>query len=126
MASARTAGEPILPGSTIGIVGGGQLGRMFAVEARRMGYRVVVLDPSADAPAAQISDQHLRAPFDDAAAVRELGRRCHVVTLEWENADVGTLRALEELVPVRPGPGVLAVAQHRVREKDAARRLGVP
>jgi 5-(carboxyamino)imidazole ribonucleotide synthase len=117
---------PILPGSTIGIVGGGQLGRMFAMEARRMGYRVVVWDPAADSPAAAIADETIVAPFHDAEAALELARRSDVVTLEWENADVDTLRALEAVVPVRPGPGVLEVAQHRIREKDAARRLGVP
>jgi 5-(carboxyamino)imidazole ribonucleotide synthase len=125
MAASSTAG-PILPGATIGIVGGGQLGRMFAAEARRMGYHVLVLDPAADAPAAHFADEHIRAPFDDLDAARELARRSDVVTLEWENADVETLRVLEALAPVRPGPGVLAAAQHRVREKDAARRLGVP
>jgi 5-(carboxyamino)imidazole ribonucleotide synthase len=117
---------PILPGATVGLVGGGQLGRMFAAEARRMGYRVLVLDPAADAPAAHFADEHVRAPFDDLDAARGMARRSDVVTLEWENADVDALRVLEELAPVRPGPGVLAVAQHRVREKDAARRLGVP
>jgi 5-(carboxyamino)imidazole ribonucleotide synthase len=126
MAHAGSAGGPVLPGSTLGIVGGGQLGRMFALEARRLGYRTVVLDPGADAPAAQVADLHLRAPFDDVEAARELARRSDVVTLEWENADVEALRALEALAPVRPGPGVLAVAQHRVREKDEARRLGIP
>ena len=117
---------PILPGSAIGIVGGGQLGRMFALEARRMGYRVVVWDPAADSPAGALADEAIVAPFHDAEAALELARRSDVVTLEWENADVDTLRALETVVPVRPGPGVLEVAQHRIREKDAARRLGVP
>ncbi len=116
---------PFLPGATLGMVGGGQLGRMFALEARRMGYRVVVLDPGEDTPAAQFCDRHLRAPFEDLDACLELARLSDVVTLEWENADVATLREMERIVPVRPGPGVLEVAQHRVKEKDAARRLGV-
>ncbi|CAA9329923.1 MAG: N5-carboxyaminoimidazole ribonucleotide synthase [uncultured Gemmatimonadetes bacterium] len=116
----------VLPGATIGIVGGGQLGRMFALEARRMGYRVAVWDPGADSPAAQVADEAVIAPFHDPEAARELARRSDLVTLEWENADVATLRELEALVPVRPGPAVLEVAQHRLREKDAARRLGVP
>lgn len=125
--TARADGaEPILPGSTIGIVGGGQLGRMFAMEARRLGYRVAVLDPGRGAPAAQVADEHIEAPLDDPAAMRALAARCDVITLEWENADVATLREIERIVPVRPGPHVLEVAQHRVREKDAARRLGVP
>ena len=125
MADERKTPEVILPGATIGIVGGGQLGRMFALEARRMGYRVLVLDPGHDASAAQVADAQIRAPLDDAEAARELARRSDVVTLEWENADVATVREMERIAPVRPGPRVLEVAQHRVREKDEARRLGV-
>jgi 5-(carboxyamino)imidazole ribonucleotide synthase len=119
----RTA---ILPGSTIGVVGGGQLGRMLALEARRMGYRIAVLDPAEDSPAAQVADVHVRAPLEDPDALRRLADRCDVVTLEWENADADGLRAIEEAAPIRPGPHVLEVAQHRLREKDAARRLGIP
>ncbi|HSU14411.1 5-(carboxyamino)imidazole ribonucleotide synthase [Longimicrobium sp.] len=124
-ADGSAAGGVFLPGARIGIVGGGQLGRMFALEARRMGYRVVVLDPGAGAPAAQVADEHIRAPFNDPASMRALAERSDVVTLEWENADVATLREIERMVPVRPGPGVLEVAQHRVREKETARALGV-
>lgn len=116
---------PILPGATIGMVGGGQLGRMFALEARRMGYRLVVLDPGDATPAAQFCDLHIRAPFEDVDACLRLARMSDVVTLEWENADVSTLRAMAEHVQIHPSPDVLEVAQHRVREKDAARRLGV-
>ncbi|HLM67283.1 MAG TPA: ATP-grasp domain-containing protein, partial [Longimicrobium sp.] len=116
---------PLLPGATIGMVGGGQLGRMFALEARRMGYRLIVLDPGLDTPAAQFCDHHIRAPFEDLDACLELARRSDVVTLEWENADVATLRAMAEHVRIHPSPDVLETAQHRVREKDAARRLGV-
>ncbi|HET7275733.1 MAG TPA: 5-(carboxyamino)imidazole ribonucleotide synthase [Longimicrobiaceae bacterium] len=115
----------ILPGATIGVVGGGQLGRMLALEARRMGYRVRVLDPGENGPAAQVADEHVRAPLDDHDAIAELARGSDVVTLEWENADVATLRTIEESVPVRPGAHVLEVAQHRVREKSEARRLGL-
>ncbi|HEX2209007.1 MAG TPA: 5-(carboxyamino)imidazole ribonucleotide synthase [Longimicrobium sp.] len=116
---------PILPGATIGMVGGGQLGRMFALEARRMGYRLVVLDPGDATPAAQFCDEHIRAPFEDVEACLRLARMSDVVTLEWENAAVATLRAMAEHVRIHPSPDVLEVAQHRVREKDAARRLGV-
>jgi 5-(carboxyamino)imidazole ribonucleotide synthase len=116
---------PLLPGATIGMVGGGQLGRMFALEARRMGYRLIVLDPGTDTPAAQFCDHHIRAPFEDLDACLELARRSDVVTLEWENADVATLRSMGEHVTIHPSPDVLEVAQHRVREKDAARRLGI-
>jgi 5-(carboxyamino)imidazole ribonucleotide synthase len=117
--------SPILPGATLGVVGGGQLGRMFVLEARRMGYRTLVLDPGEDAPAAQVADDQIRAPLDDVDAARELARRSDVVTLEWENADVAALTELSEITPVRPGPHVLQVAQHRVREKETARRLGL-
>lgn len=115
----------ILPGSTIGIIGGGQLGRMLAMEARRMGYRTMVLDPGPNPPGAQVADHHLRAPLDDLAAARELAARSAVVTLEWENASVEMVEALAAITPVRPGHEVLAIAQHRVREKEAARRLGL-
>lgn len=117
--------SPILPGATIGMVGGGQLGRMFALEARRMGYRLVVLDPGDATPAAQFCDQHIRAPFEDVDACLELARVSDVVTLEWENVDVATLRAMAAHVRIHPSPDVMEVAQHRVREKDAARGLGV-
>jgi 5-(carboxyamino)imidazole ribonucleotide synthase len=117
--------SPLLPGATIGMVGGGQLGRMFALEARRMGYRLVVLDPGDATPAAQFCDRHIQAPFEDVDACLELADVSDVVTLEWENADVATLRAMAERVQIHPSPDVLEVAQHRVREKDAARRLGV-
>jgi 5-(carboxyamino)imidazole ribonucleotide synthase len=116
---------PLLPGSTIGIIGGGQLGRMFTLEARRMGYRVVVLEPTPESPAGQVADRVIAAPFGDREAARELARSCDVVTLEWENADAGMLAELEQMVPVRPGPHLLLVAQHRILEKQAARRLGL-
>jgi len=117
--------KPILPGATIGIIGGGQLGRMFTLEARRMGYRVLVLEPDPQAPAVQVADQAILAPLDDRDAARQLARSCDVITLEWENADVDTVAEIEELLPVRPGAHVLRVAQHRVLEKQAARRLGL-
>lgn len=115
----------ILPGGTIGVIGGGQLGRMLAMEARRMGYRTVVLDPAEHGPAAQVSDEHIRARLDDLDAARELARLSDVVTLEWENADVRMVREMSDHVPVRPDAGVLEVAQHRVREKSAAQSLGL-
>jgi 5-(carboxyamino)imidazole ribonucleotide synthase len=117
--------SPILPGSTIGIIGGGQLGRMFALEARRMGYRIAVLEPDPQAPAVQVADEALLAPLDDRDAARRLASLSDVITLEWENADVDTVTELEGLVPVRPGAHVLRVAQHRVLEKRTARDLGL-
>jgi 5-(carboxyamino)imidazole ribonucleotide synthase len=117
--------HPVLPGSTIGILGGGQLGRMLVLEARRMGYRCAVLDPSADAPASQLADERIVAPLEDADAARDLARRSDVVTFEWENADVAVMRELDGMCPLRPSPSVLEVAQHRLREKTAARRAGL-
>ena len=114
-----------LPGSTIGIIGGGQLGRMLALEARRMDYRTIVLDPDPGAPAGQIADHHIVAPLTDLEAARELAARSDVVTLEWENADLAAVRVLAEAVPVRPGPKVLQVAQNRLLEKEAARSFGL-
>ena len=115
----------ILPGATIGIVGGGQLGRMLALEAVRMGYRVRVLDPSEGAPAAQVADGRIRAGLDEQEALIDLARHSDIVTLEWENADVDGLRRIADRVPLRPSPAVLAVAQNRLREKTTANGIGV-
>ena len=115
----------LVPGSTIGIIGGGQLGRMLSMVARRMGYRTVVLDPDPHASAAQVADEHIVAGLAEVDAALELARRSDVVTLEWENADVAAVRALAVHVPVHPGPDILEIAQNRIREKDTARRLGL-
>ncbi len=115
----------LLPGSTIGIIGGGQLGRMLSMVARRMGYRTVVLDPDPHAPAAQVADEHIVAGLSEIDAALDLARRSDVVTLEWENADVAAVRALAAHVPVRPGPDILEIAQNRIREKETARSLGL-
>lgn len=117
--------NPVLPGSTIGLIGGGQLGRMLALEARRMDFRTVVLDPDPRAPAGQVADRQIVAEMTDLTAMRELADDSDVVTLEWENADVAAIRALAEMVPVHPGPSVLEVAQNRIREKETARQLGL-
>ena len=112
-------------GATIGIVGGGQLGRMLAFEARRMGFRTCVLAPDGDGPAAQVADRWIGGELNDPDALARLADACDVVTLEWENADPEGLRQIGERVPVHPGPEVLRVAQHRIREKETARRLGL-
>lgn len=118
--------RPLLPGATIGIVGGGQLGRMLALDARRMGYGVAVLDPSPRAPAAAIADRHLVAPFDDAGAVAALAAQSDLITFEVEHVSLEAARAAEALRPVRPSVGVLAVCQHRAREKEFLRDCGFP
>lgn len=107
------------------MVGGGQLGRLFVLEARRMGYRTIVLDPDGSAPAGQAADDQILAPLSDVDAAMELAARADVVTLEWENADISAIAALEERLPVRPGTRALRVAQNRLLEKTEARRLGL-
>ena len=109
----------ILPGATLGVLGGGQLGRMFALRARVMGYRVAVLDPDAASPAGQVADCHLAAAYDDPAALDRLAATCAAVTTEFENVPAGSLERLARSVPVRPGAAAVAVAQDRIREKGA-------
>lgn len=114
------------PGATIGILGGGQLGRMLALDARRMGYGVAVLDPAPDAPAAALADRHLAAPFSDAAAAADLARGADVLTFEVEHVPLESARAADAVRPLRPSVDVLAVCQHRVREKTFLCDHGFP
>ncbi|HEY8418181.1 MAG TPA: 5-(carboxyamino)imidazole ribonucleotide synthase [Limnochordales bacterium] len=114
------------PGGTLGILGGGQLGRMTALAARQMGYRVVTLDPAPDAPCAQVADQAVVAALDDVDAARRLAALADVVTYEFENVAAAVAQALEEAATVRPASGVLAAAQDRVREKRTFAALGLP
>jgi 5-(carboxyamino)imidazole ribonucleotide synthase len=107
----------ILPGRTIGLLGGGQLGRMFAICARRMGYRVHAFDPTADCPAGQVADVEVNAPYEDVAAALDFARKVDVVTFEFENVPAETLEAVAGVVPVHPSPLVLDTCRHRVREK---------
>jgi 5-(carboxyamino)imidazole ribonucleotide synthase len=109
----------ILPGATLGVLGGGQLGRMFAVRARTMGYRVMVLDPDRGSPAGTIADCHLVAAYDDESALDRLASGCAAVTTEFENVPAQVLERLARAVPVRPGATAVAVAQDRIREKSA-------
>lgn len=117
---------PILPGSTLGVLGGGQLGRMFTLAARRMGYRVTVLAPDDDTPAGQIAYREVRAPYQDLAAVRRFAAGVSVVTFEFENIPAETAAAAAEHAPVRPAGSLLHTTQHRRREKEALRAAGVP
>lgn len=118
--------NPILPGRTVGIVGGGQLGRMFAIAARRMGYRVHALDPTPDAPAGQVADVEINAAYDDVDAARRFAADVDVVTFEFENIPAETLRAIAEIRPVHPSPEVLDTCRHRLREKTFLRGAGFP
>ncbi|MFA0757635.1 MAG: hypothetical protein NOOUEUKL_000282 [Candidatus Fervidibacter sp.] len=118
--------DVILPGNTIGVFGGGQLGRMIAIAAKRMGYRAVVLDPTPDCPAGQVADDEITAPYTDVTAAKELARRCAVVTAEFENVPADTLEAIEPIVPVRPSSRVLRIAQNRIAEKTFLAEHGFP
>ncbi|SJM33451.1 5-(carboxyamino)imidazole ribonucleotide synthase [Mesorhizobium delmotii] len=113
-------------GSTIGIVGGGQLGRMLAMAAARLGYRIVVLEPQPDCPAAQVANRQITAAYDDTAALAELAAVSAVVTYEFENVPVMAASALAVTVPVYPPARALEVAQDRVAEKKFLNGIGVP
>ena len=115
----------IAPGGRIGILGGGQLGRMLAQAAARLGYRVHIYCPEAGCPAAQVADRSTVADYLDFAALDGFADAVDVVTLEFENVPVDAVRRLAGTVPVRPGAGVLAVAQDRLTEKDRVNRAGI-
>lgn len=117
---------PILPGSTIGVLGSGQLGRMFAIAARRMGYRVHTYSPDSDTPTGQVSDLEIQAPYEDLDAVAAFARGVDVVTFEFENVPYATTIAAEKHAPVRPGGMVLHTSQQRLREKGFLRNAGLP
>jgi 5-(carboxyamino)imidazole ribonucleotide synthase len=114
------------PDLTVGIFGGGQLGRMLALEARRMGVRTCVLDPDPRCSAGQVANELLVAPFSDRAAGRELASRADVVTYEFEHIDVSLVAAVEALRPVHPSSSVLKMVQHRVRQKQGLSDRGFP
>ena len=118
--------EPILPGATIGVLGSGQLGRMFAIAARRMGYRVHTFSPDDDTPTGQVADLEIQSPYDDLDAVRQFARGVSVITFEFENIPTPTVEAAAQFAPVRPGGNVLYTTQHRLREKNFLRDAGFP
>lgn len=126
MNPASKAGPALPPGSVIGVLGGGQLGRMMALSAARMGYRVHVYGPEADSPTEQVADRATVAGWDDLAALDRFADTVDAVTLEFENVPVAAVEHLARKVPVRPGAHVLAVAQDRLAEKNAALKFGVP
>jgi len=118
--------KPILPGQTIGILGGGQLGRMTAMAARALGYRIQVLDPDPSCPARFTVDSCFSASFEDADSAANLARGCDVVTIEIEKIALGSMRAAEKFAPVRPGSSVLEIIQHRAKQKDWLAAHGAP
>lgn len=117
---------PILPGQTIGVLGGGQLGRMMALAARRMGYRIVVLDPNPRCPTAQVSDGVVVGALDDRESAIHLAKQVDVITLDTEHVPAEILDELEKHAPVRPNAAVLRTIQDRQTQKQFLDRLGVP
>ena len=115
----------ILPGQTLGMLGGGQLGRMFVQAARAMGYEVIVLDPDPFSPAGGLASEHLQCAYDDREGLDYLARQCAVVTTEFENIPADTLAYLAQTVAVHPSADALQVAQHRLREKEFFRSCGL-
>lgn len=122
--SAISATKPILPPATIGIIGGGQLGRMMAIAARQMGYRIAVLEPTAGGPLAQIADIEINAPYDDDAALHKLLDVSDVTTYEFENVSAETIDELAHYGNLPQGPRPVYITQHRLREKDAISEAG--
>ena len=116
----------ILPPATLGMLGGGQLGRFFVIAAHEMGYRVVVLDPDAQSPAGRIADQHLVATYDDEDALNRMAESCSAVTTEFENVPADSLAYLSKFVPVRPGAEAVRTSQNRSAEKGFLRQHGFP
>ena len=116
----------VLPGSTLGILGGGQLGRMVTLAARTLGYHVIVLDPDPHCAASAVADRVIAARFDDAVAAAELARASDVVTIEIEKIGIPSLEAAARIVPVRPGAHVLYLVQDRARQKDWLNERGFP
>jgi 5-(carboxyamino)imidazole ribonucleotide synthase len=126
MADTADKGQVIAPGAVIGVLGGGQLGRMMAVAARQMGYRIIVLDPSPRCPTAQVADGVVVGTLDDVEAARHLARQVDVITLDTEHVPADVLDALEPIAPVRPGPSVLRTIQDRKVQKEFLDRIGLP
>ncbi len=124
--SAKAGAGPILPPATLGVLGGGQLGRFFVIAARQMGYRTIVLDPEAESPAGALADRHLAAEYDERAALDEIAATCEAVTIEFENVPAESLAYLARTRRVAPSPECVAIAQDRIREKTTFARHGFP
>ena len=118
--------KPLLPGSTLGVLGGGQLGRMWAHTAQRMGYNTAVLDPDAQSPAGLVSHHHIHTDYLDPEGLKQLAAVCQAVTTEFENVPADALARLAATLPVSPAASAVAVAQDRAREKAHFVKCGVP
>lgn len=116
----------IAPGKTIGILGGGQLGRMMALAARNMGYKIVVLEPTENSPCGQIADVEITTPYDDLDGAKKLAAHCDVLTYEFENIDKDTAKWLEQNLYLPQGADLLEITQHRLREKENITKHGLP
>jgi 5-(carboxyamino)imidazole ribonucleotide synthase len=118
--------NPILPGATIGVLGSGQLGRMFALAARSLGYRIIIYSPECAPPAGPVADKEYVGEYEDLEKIRQFAREVQVVTFEFENVPSLTTKAAAEIVPVRPDGEVLHITQHRLREKTFLESNGFP
>jgi 5-(carboxyamino)imidazole ribonucleotide synthase len=116
----------IYPGQTIGIIGGGQLGRMMALAAKEAGFKIAVLEPSMDSPGGQVADVRIVAPYDDEAALEELAEVSDVITYEFENIDYEGLKRLSQMAYVPQGAELVRITQDRVTEKEAIMNAGCP
>ena len=116
----------ILPGKTLGLLGGGQLGRMFTVAARTMGYHVIVLDPDPESPAGELATDHLCAEYQDPRALEYLTQRCAAITTEFENVPAAALGLLALSCVMRPGAKAVSITQDRIREKNFLQESGFP
>lgn len=121
-----TGRKRYLPGATIGVMGGGQLGRMFAIAARRMGYRVHIFTPEPDSPAGQFSDRTTTARYEDEDAVTQFAQQIDLLTFEFENIPIATVEWCARYREVRPAGSVLHIAQNRLREKEFLSGAGIP
>ena len=117
--------EPLAPGSTIGILGGGQLGRMLSVAASRLGFKTCIFEPGGDCPASHVANYHFQKPYDDLDALKSFAASCDVITYEFENIPTDALDALEGGAPIRPGRLALATSQDRLVEKEFLEGLGL-
>ncbi|HUG57383.1 MAG TPA: 5-(carboxyamino)imidazole ribonucleotide synthase [Candidimonas sp.] len=117
---------PIMPGGWLGMIGGGQLGRMYCHAAQSLGYKVAVLDPDPHSPAGAVSDMHIQAAYDDQAGLKALSDRCKSITTEFENVPAQSLQTLAQASSVRPAGQAVAIVQDRIREKAFIKSTGVP
>lgn len=118
--------NPILPGATLGVLGSGQLGRMFAIAARRLGYRIHVYSPDRDTPCGQVADLEYAAPYEDSEQLEKFARGVSVVTFEFENVPSAITELIGRFTLVRPSGTVLNISQHRLREKSTLQQYGLP